>query len=99
MVLSLGIDPGYVLDRMEIYEVGALLDYQHLRNRDSWEQTRMQAFVAAKCAGAKINGIKEIFSLPWDKEEEKAQVQESDYSQLPRLKALSQSIIESGFIG
>lgn len=94
LVLDMGIAPDYVLDRMEIYEINALFENRYLRQRESWEQARMLSFVIAKSLGSKINGVRDIFSLPWD-EETKRETIEADYSQLDRLKAMSQYIIKN----
>lgn len=91
----MGISPEYVLDRMEIYEISALFENRHLRHRETWEQSRMLSFVFAKSMGSKINGIRDIFSLPWDEETKKETIEE-DYTQLDRLKAKAKWMIENG---
>lgn len=96
-MLSLGLDPGYVLDRMEMFEIRALLEHRHLRHKESWEQSRLTAFINARCSGAKIEKMEDLFALPWDKEKEKGN-EDSDYSQLERLKAKAKAIEDSGFL-
>ena len=58
----------------------------------------MMAFVNARCAGSKVNEVKDIFSLPWDNDDPGAPA-EADYSQMDRLKAMGQAILESGALG
>lgn len=96
-MLSLGLDPGYVLDRMEMFEVRALMKNRHLRHKEAWEQTRVMAFINAKCSGAKIEKFEDLFTLPWDKEQEKGN-EDPDYSQLERLKSKAKAIADSGFL-
>lgn len=107
----MGIDPSYVLDRMEVYEVRALMKRQHLRHRENWEQARMLAFVTARCAGSKIRDSKELMAFPWDNEncggddiagfsgDGFAGSAEAHYAEMDRLKAQAQAILESGALG
>lgn len=96
-MVELGISPGYVLDRMEMYEISALMDHKHLKHRESWEQARMVSFINARCAGAKIEDAKGLFSLPWDGEESKEKIEE-DLAQFDRLKANAERMIEEGWL-
>lgn len=99
----MGIDPGYVLDRMEPCEMRALISHRDRRHRDSWEQTRMLSFTMANCAGAKLSEPSVLFRLPWDTErdgaeEERRESQPMTQDDVDRLHALAQSFIENGTI-
>ena len=96
----MGIDPGYVLDRMEVYELKALMEYDDRRNRDSWEQTRLLAFVNARCAGAKVKDLKDLFELPWDKEiEPELSKRPASPQEEARLRATARYLLENGLMG
>ena len=100
LVLEMGIAPGYVLDCMEVYEINALFANRHLRVKESWEQSRMNAFVTARCAGAQIKNVRDIFTLPWDKEDTKApDKRPATEAEFARLKGMAQYIIEKGMLG
>lgn len=97
----MGIDPGYVLDRMEIYEMHALMEHRHQRHRESWEQTRMLAFIMANCAGAKLQELKDIFRLPWDDKNDDGEKPDTTITRedVERLSATARWMIEHGHVG
>ena len=47
LTLRLHFPPEYVLDKMELYEVKAIMDYEYLAYKDSWEQSRLVAYMIA----------------------------------------------------
>lgn len=95
----MGIDPGYVLDEMEFYEASALFSHRHLRCRESWEQARMLSFVTARCAGAKVKGLKDIFTLPWDEEEKsRLETRPATDEEEARLQAMARYIIQNDLL-
>lgn len=55
---------------MQMYEVRAVMKYQHLAYKDSWEQARMQAYIIAQCNSTKKLKPSDIMKFYWDKEEE-----------------------------
>lgn len=96
----MGIDPSYVLDRMEMYEVRALMKHSSKRNRDSWEQTRMLAFVMARCAGAKnLDRIQDIMRFPWeDGPDDKPEIAPTTKEDVEMLKAKARYFINAGLV-
>ena len=96
----MGLEPGYVLDRMEFYEMEALFINRHLREREKWEMARMQAFVTARCAGADIKQPKELFSFPWEKEtSDKPVRKEISPKDEERVKATARYFLKEGWLG
>lgn len=67
LVLQCGIDPGYVLDKMELYEIEALMDNLWMKDKESWEQSRLQAYVTAQVNSTKQMEMKDILTFPWEK--------------------------------
>ena len=55
---------------MQMYEVRAVMKYQHFAYKDSWEQARMQAYIIAQCNSTKKLKPSDIMKFYWDKEEE-----------------------------
>ena len=43
LVIEGGLDPEYVLDKMQMYELEPLISNLHRKDRNSWEQARMIA--------------------------------------------------------
>ena len=60
LVLRCGLDPGYVLDRMELYEIVAILENIWMKDKESWEQARLQVY--------STGNLKESITFPWDKD-------------------------------
>lgn len=68
-MLQCGIDPGYVLDEMQFYEVEALIENLWMKDKESWEQTRAITYVTAQCQSTKKLDMKEMMTFPWEKGE------------------------------
>lgn len=82
--MQLGLSPEYVLDRMEKYEVRALLDNMHLKVKENWEQTRMLSYIVAQTQSTKKLKMTDIITFPWEEQEklENQQVTNSDKQRL-----------------
>ena len=71
LVLRCGLDPGYVLDRMELYEIVAILENIWMKDKESWAQARLQVY--------STGNRKESITFPWEKvEKEKVQDTKAD---------------------
>jgi len=60
----------YVLNEATTYEISALLKYSDYAIMDSWNQSRLQCFVASKAAGSEIRSEKDFMKFPWDEHSE-----------------------------
>lgn len=72
-MLQCGVQPDYVLDRMNFYEIEALLDNLWMKNKESWEQTRVQAYITAQTQSTKKIDMNDMMSFPWEKKVEKVE--------------------------
>jgi hypothetical protein len=68
-VLQCGIDPGYVLDRIQTYEIEALIENMWMKSKESWEQARLQAYLTAQVNSTKKIDMTEFMTFPWEKVE------------------------------
>lgn len=66
-MLQCGVDPGYVLDRMDFYEMSALIDNMWMKSKESWEQARLQAYLTAQVNSTKKIDMTEFMTFPWEK--------------------------------
>ena len=66
--MQCGISPKYVLDEMQMYEINALMDNKHLAVKDSWEQSRMIAYIIAQVNSKKKLNPDDIIKFSWDEE-------------------------------
>lgn len=85
LILELRLSPDYVLDKMEMYEVKTLAKYKYFTYKESWEQTRMLAYIVAACNSTKKIKITDIIQFPWDTQETEAKViSQQDIERLQR---------------
>ena len=71
--MQCGVQPDYVLDRMNFYEIEALLDNLWMKNEEAWEQTRVQAYITAQTQSTKKIDMNDMMSFPWEKKVEKVE--------------------------
>ena len=90
----MGINPEYVLDRMEMYEVNALIKNQYRRHKDDWEQARLIAYIIAQCNSKKRMKLTDIVQFPW----EKTVKDEIDFEAIKRIRAKAHSMIDNNLI-
>jgi hypothetical protein len=66
------VTPQYFLDVMQPYELSIICDGLHLRQKDSWEQARLIAYVIAQVNSTKKLNPTDIITFDWDKKEKKS---------------------------
>ena len=71
--MQCGVQPDYVLDKMNFYEIEALLENLWMKNKESWEQTRVQAYITAQTQSTKKIDMNDMMSFPWEKKVEKVE--------------------------
>ena len=60
------MDPGYVLDSMQFYEIEALIENMWMKSKESWEQARLQAYLTAQVNSTKKIDMTEFMTFPWE---------------------------------
>lgn len=96
MVLRCGIDPGYVLDSIRTYEIEALIENLWMRDKESWEQARMQAYITAQVNSTKKIEMSDFLTFPWEKVEVKIEdTEEQKESIMMEMKAWEKKMNES----
>ena len=81
-MLQCGVQPDYVLDRMKFYEIEALIENLWMKNKESWEQTRVQAYITAQTQSTKKIDMNDMMSFPWEKKVEKVEDTPEDIEML-----------------
>lgn len=51
-----------------MYEIKALMDYEYLAHKDSWEQARLIAYMVAQCNSTKQLQLSDITKFYWESE-------------------------------
>lgn len=93
LVVEAGLSPEYVLDKMQMYEIPAILERISFRYRDSWEQTRMIMYVIAQGNSKKRLTPSDLLSFPWDKETD-VQVAAPSEGEMEKLRMKMQQFIK-----
>lgn len=70
VVVEGGIDAEYFLDRMQSYELDAIINGIENKQRPSWEQTRMIMYMIAQCNSTKSLNPIDILKFNWDEVKE-----------------------------
>jgi len=60
------MNPGYVMDEMEMYEVGCLMSHLYLVSKDSWEQVRFVGYIGAQTHSTQKMSVSDIMTFPWE---------------------------------
>ena len=55
---------------MEMYEISAIMKYQYLAIKESWEQARFLGYIIAQCNSKKKLKPSDVISFYWEKEKE-----------------------------
>lgn len=68
LTTEMGLNPKYVLDEMQMYEINGFLEYRHLRNQATWEQTRWFGTLYANYHSKHRVYSENLIKFPWDTE-------------------------------
>lgn len=72
-VIQAGVSPQYFLDDMQFYELEAVLEGLQERDKVSWEQARMVAYITAQCNSTKSIKPTDIIKFTWEEATEEVQ--------------------------
>lgn len=61
-----GIDAGYFMDKMQMYELQPILSNLYKKNKDSWEQTRLLAYMIVQVKTTQAIKQEDILKFAWD---------------------------------
>ena len=68
LVLQFGLDPAYVLDEIQIYEISSLMKFSYYRHKENWEQARLISYLIAQTHSSKKLKLEDIIKFSWEKE-------------------------------
>lgn len=68
LVLRFKIPIGYVMDKIDWSEIGALMKFQHYAIIDAWEMARFQSYIALKSQTNYKGEIQDFLPFSWEKE-------------------------------
>lgn len=66
LVIEGGLEPEYVLDKMQMYELESLMTNIHKKHKEGWEQARLIAYVIAQSNSTKKLKPADIIQFVWD---------------------------------
>lgn len=70
------------MDRMELYEVKAVMDYDYYAYKDGWEQARLVAYLVAQTNSSKQLKQSDIVRFHWDRQVENTSISNADVERL-----------------
>lgn len=68
LTLQMGLNPEYVLDKIEVYEISALMKYSYYKNKEDWEQARLISYLIAQTNSTKKLKLEDIIKFSWEGE-------------------------------
>lgn len=78
-----------------MYEVKAIMDYEYFAYKDSWEQSRLVAYMIAQTNSTKELKVTDILKFHWEKEEADTSISNEDVARLrEKAKQYEQFITE-----
>lgn len=77
------------MDEMEMYEVRAVMDYEYLAHKDSWEQARLVAYLVAQSNSSKQLKATDIAKFYWEKGEASSNSNALSNTDKQRLKEMA----------
>jgi len=95
LVLQHHLNPKYVLDEMEMYEVKALMKYAYYSHKDSWEQSRMITYMTAQVNSKNRLQMTDVMEFPWEKEEDEEDKKPITKEQLQQLREQAENYIKA----
>lgn len=78
---------------MEWYEITTLIENKWMKGKESWEQTRMQAYITAQCQSTKELDPKKIIPFPWDRvnvveQEDSPEERDAVYKEMKQMEEM-----------
>lgn len=89
----MGLAPDYVLDKIEWYEISALMKYQYYCMKDNWEQARLIAFMIAQTNSKHKLKLQDIIPFTWEEDETFEDNKPISKSEVERLKQQAQNYL------
>jgi hypothetical protein len=86
LVIEGGINPDYFMDQMQVYELYPLLNNIFNKNKESWEQTRLIAYLIAQTNSTKHLKPSDILKFGWDCNETEEKETSISNEEITRLK-------------
>lgn len=77
-----------------MYEIRSVMDYEYYANKDSWEQTRLIAYLIAQVNSKKQLKQSDIMQFYWEEEVKQPTTNKAD---VERLKAKAQQYIKQNY--
>lgn len=71
---------------MKFYEIEALIENQWMKDKESWEQARLQAYITAQVNSTKKIEMSDLLTFPWEKDIKVEDTQEDKEALLKEMK-------------
>lgn len=80
---------------MEMYEIRAVMQYEYLAHKDSWEQARLVAYLIAQTNSTKQLKVTDIIKFYWENDIADSETTALSNADLARLKEMAKQYINN----
>lgn len=80
---------------MEMYEIRAVMQYEYLAHKDSWEQARLVAYLIAQTNSTKQLKVTDIIKFYWENDTADSETTALSNADLARLKEMAKQYINN----
>lgn len=77
-MLQCGVQPDYVLDCIQTYEIEALIENLWMKDKTSWEQTRTVGYITAQCQSTKKISPQDMMPFPWESDGQSEEITDDE---------------------
>lgn len=89
---ELNINPSYVLDDMEFYEIASLMRYRYLKSKENWEQARLISYIIAQVNSKKTLKLQDILKFGWEVENESTKITNEEINDLSKQAEMMEAL-------
>lgn len=84
MVLQFGLNPSYVLNEIQQYEIKSLMDFGYYKHKEQWEQTRLISYLIAQTNSKKKLKLQDIIKFQWETDNESTKITNEEINDLSK---------------
>lgn len=84
LVLQFGLNPSYVLNEIQQYEIKSLMDFGYYKHKEQWEQTRLISYLIAQTNSKKKLKLQDIIKFQWETDNESTKITNEEINDLSK---------------
>ena len=88
LTLEYGINPEYVLNQIQPFEINSIMKYGYYKSKENWEQARLISYLIAQVNTKKTLKLQDIIKFQWEKENESTKITNEEINNLAKQAEL-----------